>query len=394
MSSFKKIRRKIKQDIRQAIFYLTDFRMNKKADVREKTLVIVKSDLIGDYILFRNFLPYIRQSEKYKDYKITLIGNAAWKSIAEALDSAYYDEMIWVSFDRLYKNLGYRSRIIKDILSKGYETLFYPVYSGDAYAEQFFIKKIVAKDKVKILSAESDRKKETQEVFNVVIESKHADVFEIYRYKELVETFFEISIPAFEWRSLTPESTQLAPLPEQPYVVFFPSSSAYLKRWHTSNFAKVADYLIKQYDYRIVLTGSKKDRKYAKAILSATKDEYRQHIIDLTGKTSLLDLAHVIGHGELLVTNDSVSIHMAAALNVKALCVFMGENYGRFAPYPKEVYAKGKFLCPPDVERLVSAQKTSPVFLSLDYDPDINAISVERVIALIEEMMKTKVAIV
>lgn len=389
MSPFKKVRKKIKQIISQVIYGLTDFGLGKHVEAEDNTLVIVKNDFIGDYILFRNFLPYIKQSQKYKDYKIILIGNITWKNVAETLDAAYYDEMIWISFDKLFKDLGYRSRTIKGILSRGFKTLFYPVYSGDPYTELFFISKIKAREKIKF-SPSSLEALTNIEPFNVLIHTTHPDLFEIYRYKEMFEVFLDTPITHFEWRTLFSPSYVYQNTPAKPYVVFFPGSSAHLKRWHTSNFVQVANYLIRHYGLTIVLAGSKKDNKHANAIIAGVEVSLQKQVIDLTGKTSLLDLANLIKHSELLITNDSASIHMAAALDKEAICVFMGENYGRFAPYPKEIYAKGKFICPKDVQLLVKDKREGNIFLSLDYNPNINDISAEDVIAAAEEVLSTK----
>jgi ADP-heptose:LPS heptosyltransferase len=371
------------------VYSLTDFGSGKRVKTEDNTLVIIKNDFIGDYILFRNFLPYIKQSQKYKNFKIILIGNITWKNVAETLDAEYYDEMIWISFDKLFKDLGYRSRTIKSILSRGFSTLFYPVYSGDPYTELFFISKIQAQEKIKF-SPSSLETLTTIEPFNVLIHTSHPDLFEIYRYKEMFELFLDTPITNFEWRTLFSPSHSYQSVPEKPYVVFFPGSSAYLKRWHTSNFAQVANYLIHQYNFTVVLAGSKKDNKHANAIIAGVDVSVQKQLIDLTGKTSLLDLANLIKHSELLVTNDSASIHMAAALDKEAICVFMGENYGRFAPYPKEIYAKGKFICPADVQLLVKDKGEYNTFLSLDYNPNINAISPEAVIAAAEEVLRKK----
>ena len=369
------------------MYSLTDWSFNKNITFTEKTLVIVKNDFIGDYILFRNFLPYIKQSEKYKDYKIILIGNVTWKNLAETLDAEYYDEMIWVSYDKLFKDLRYRSRIMKSILSRGFEKLFYPVYTGDAYTEDFFISKINAKDKIKITPNPLDLSN-GNEIFNQLILTPHSDLFEIYRYKEMFELFLGIPIQQFKWRTLSSATYTYQAIPEKPYVVFFPGSSAYLKRWDTSHFVKVANHLVKKYNYKIVIAGSKKDNKYADAIVAGVENEYKKQVIDVTGKTSLLDLAQLIKHSELLVTNDSASIHMAASFDKEAICVFMGENYGRFAPYPKEIYSKGIFVCPSDVKKLVEGKAN--VFLSLDYNPDIHSISPQTVIEEIEKIENRK----
>ncbi len=389
MSSFKKVKKSIRQAISRATYALTDWRAGENAEIEEKTLVIVKNDFIGDYVLFRNVLPYIKQSEKYKDYKIILIGNITWKNLAETLDAEYYDEMIWVAYDRLFNDIDYRSRIVKSILSRGFDTLFYPVYTGDYYTEKFFISKIKAKKKIKITPLSLEALKEEQ-IFNAMIHTPHENLFEVYRYKELVELFLDISIPNFQWRTLSSNSYVYQAVPEKPYVVFFPSSSAYLKRWHTSNFIKVAEHLIKQHNYTIVLTGAKKDSKYAKAIIAGVEEQYKNQLIDCTGKTTLPDLANLIKHSDLLVTNDSVSIHMAASMNKEAVCVFMGENYGRFMPYPKEVYSKGIFICPPSVKAMVKEGKETNTYLSLDYNPKIDDISPEAVIDATEILISKK----
>jgi ADP-heptose:LPS heptosyltransferase len=392
MSAFKKIRRKIKQSASQFVFNLADWGAGRNVKIIDKTLVIIKNDLIGDYILFRNFLPYIKQSEKYKDYKIILIGNIIWKNIAETLDATYYDEMIWVSFDRFYKDLPYRRKTVKSLLSKGYQTLFYPVYSGDIYTEQFLIAKITAKEKIKYAQPLPEAGTKVNPCFTEVIRSEHRYLFEIYRYKEMFELFLRISIEDFQWRNLNVNANQLAGIPKQ-YVVFFPGSSAYLKRWNASNFVQVADYIMSTYPYHIVLAGSKKDKKYAKAIIAGVDEKYRNRLSDFTGKTSLLDLANMIRNSNLLITTDSASLHMAAAVNKETICVFMGESYGRFTPYPTEIFSKGKFICPPEVEHLVHDQLTFPVFLLLNYNPDINTITAERVITAIEELLLKKDAL-
>jgi len=223
-----------------------------------------------------------------------------------------------------------------------------------------------------------------------VIRSKHTDLFEIYRYKEMFELFLNISINSFQWRDLYSEPNRLTGVCRKPYVVFFPGSSAYLKRWAASNFVDVANYLLTNHSYQIVLAGSEKDKKYAKAILAGVEKKYRSRLLDLTGKTSLIELASVIGSCDFLVTNDSASIHMAAVTNKDAICMFMGESYGHFVPYPREIYAKGRFICPPEIERLVKNKTTDPGFLLLDYNPDINAINSKSVIAMIEELLSTR----
>ena len=46
---------------------------------RQKSIVILRTDAIGDYLLFRAFLSEVRKA--YSNHHITLIGNSAWKPL-------------------------------------------------------------------------------------------------------------------------------------------------------------------------------------------------------------------------------------------------------------------------------------------------------------------------
>jgi len=65
-------------------------------------LLIIKTDAIGDYILFRNYLEVLRRSEKFKDYHITLLGNELWKDLALKYDRDFVDDFLFTMPDKLY----------------------------------------------------------------------------------------------------------------------------------------------------------------------------------------------------------------------------------------------------------------------------------------------------
>ncbi len=76
----------------------------------KKKILIIRLDAIGDYILWRNCLHFIRYSAAYRDAHITVLGNPAWKNIAETLDGDCADEWIWAEnrnslFRQSFENL-------------------------------------------------------------------------------------------------------------------------------------------------------------------------------------------------------------------------------------------------------------------------------------------------
>ena len=84
--------------LKKPIYFIIDSIINllyptKKAR-QNKSLVILRNDAIGDYLLFRDFLRVIRK--EYSNYHVTLIGNIVFQDIALCLDKTYIDKFIWI----------------------------------------------------------------------------------------------------------------------------------------------------------------------------------------------------------------------------------------------------------------------------------------------------------
>ena len=60
-----------------------------------KRVLVVRLDAIGDWILFRNALRALRKSRRYAGTHWTILGNPAWRGLAEAFDGDLADEWIW-----------------------------------------------------------------------------------------------------------------------------------------------------------------------------------------------------------------------------------------------------------------------------------------------------------
>lgn len=90
------------------------------------------------------------------------------------------------------------------------------------------------------------------------------------------------------------------------------------KRWFADRYARVADALVKQYQARIVIFGSARDRRTAEEV-AAKMD---QPTVMLAGRTTLGELMGLLEECSLLITNDSGPMHLAAALDVPQLAIF------------------------------------------------------------------------
>lgn len=114
------------------------------------------------------------------------------------------------------------------------------------------------------------------------------------------------------------------------YYVIFSGSLLKGKCWPASKFSLLIQKL-NSLGYISVLCGSKLEKKINAQI---AQQAVSVKLIDLTGKTTLMDLACVIKNSEFLISNDTSAVHIARAVGTKTFVLLGGGHYGRFLPYP------------------------------------------------------------
>jgi ADP-heptose:LPS heptosyltransferase len=56
-------------------------------------------------------------------------------------------------------------------------------------------------------------------------------------------------------------------------------------------------------------------------------------VLDLTGRTTMVEAAFIMSRAEFALCNESGSVHLAAATGVPSVCIVGGGHFGRFVPY-------------------------------------------------------------
>ena len=308
-----------------------------------KQLLIIRIDAIGDYILFRNFIEILKESEEYKDYKFTLLGNIIWKDLAENLDDKWIDNFIWLDKNKLKTERKYRRCFEKIVDSLNYDILLNPAYSREGFFLEPLISRIKATNKIAfsgdlVLMSGSQRFEENKK-YTQLIESDKGIKFEFSRNKEFFEKLLNKEIE-IKKPYINIQSNKNLIIDD--YVIIFPGSQCEYKQWDIENYAKVANYLIDKLNFKVVISGSKEDVKLAKSIISLIN--IKNHIIDYTGKTSLRDIPDLFSTAKLILSGDTCAYHFAVALNKKVICISNGYMLGRFLPYPEDIYADSIYI--------------------------------------------------
>lgn len=102
------------------------------------------------------------------------------------------------------------------------------------------------------------------------------------------------------------------------FVILHPFASVPERDWPAANFARVADWLQEDRDLPVLLTGPASARIRAKALAKLCEAS----VIDLTGETSLHQLAALFANAELVLSSDGGGAHVAAGVGTKLIVLF------------------------------------------------------------------------
>lgn len=93
--------------------------------------------------------------------------------------------------------------------------------------------------------------------------------------------------------------------------------------------------ILERYSHEIILTGAPNENDYITQVKNAFVDNDR--VINLAGKTNLLELAYVISKAECMITSDSGNAHVANAVGTPTVVLFGAAHEHRAKPYDQSI---------------------------------------------------------
>lgn len=339
---------KLKGIIYDWILRLATVGFRKRAS--HKKLLIVRVDEIGDFMLWHSFLNEMVSAERFKDYEFHFCGNQSWKTLFQNFDAAFVQKSFWLDKQIFKKEMPYRYRFLKKIYQEKYDTVINPTFSRDKRYDDSIVKAAKAQHTIgmtaNLESVQSYEIGYDRHLYTQVFDHKEYPVFEFYRNKLFTE-FVIRKKSAVTDTLIAPESlpTLSIELPEK-YFVVFPGSRSKARIWPTENFDRVSSYLAENYGWTAIVCGTKTDTAYTNTFC----DQYKQPFIDLTGKTSLIEMLSLLKNAQCLLSVDTGSVHLAAAVGCTVFGIFNGSQYQRFAPYPANMAPNFYAVYPDEVE--------------------------------------------
>jgi heptosyltransferase-1 len=139
-----------------------------------------------------------------------------------------------------------------------------------------------------------------------------------------------------------------------PRVAIVPVSRRENKNWPINNFLQTARALQQEFDASIFLFGSKSDHAVCEEIKRKLMAERpRGDVVNLAGRTSLIEMGGWFTQMNLVVVNDSGPLHMAVALGIPVVTLFGPTDPRRTGPYGDgHKVLTSKMACRPCFDRV------------------------------------------
>lgn len=369
----------------------------------EKKILLVFGGVIGDSILLCSALSGFKQLYPEQDgYQITIYTTSGAAVILKAYTTGF--EIRVVDFKRLNLDWAYHRQVLSELQSISYEIAInpFPAHSNEA---DTLILKARAKRKVQLLPEGGYALNTLEWITNSIIKENaffDINMSELERYTQILKYMglsdYEEVLPILPQYNRNNSEISL----DQKYCILAIGGSTPCKQWPGDRFAQVANHICDKYNLDVLLTGGSGEEHILENIKPfLTKPNMVHSVI---GKTSLIDLVEVIRRAELLVGNDSSSVHIAAAVSTAAVCVVGGWDYGRMYPYKVKKLEKGQIL-PVSISKMMECYGCAKVAIGHTNDnckecvaaqkpyPCIDVISVKDVLEVVDSVLNNKIGV-
>jgi heptosyltransferase-2 len=293
---------------------------------KPKSILVVKLDGIGDFVLFTGFLRELRNN--FIDSNITLVVSADLFNLVELCP--YVDSIHLFN----WKEKGYFSRyklffkaIIfakRNLWKNKFDYALLPRWDVDNYFASYIVLFSRSLNRIAYSEKETEIKTSNNKNYNkffhktfTVNKNLHEVELNFYFLKKLG---CRINSEKLElW--LSEKDTQFAKsvlinFNKKSIVCISPGALDKNRQWPILNYKKLVIYLVNELKLQILILGGASEIPLAYILSENIKPN---SIINLTGKTSIRETAALLGECALFIGNDTGVKHIAAAMGTPVI---------------------------------------------------------------------------
>ena len=307
---------------------------------RRTSVLVVRTDGLGDLVLATPLFRHIKKA--FGHPRICLLTREEWAGLFQ--NCPYIDEVIPWGIRKYARSIRYRFRFLQLLRRRIFDLAIHPVYSREPLSDEVVC---CARASQRIgFDGDLNNIRETlksrnDRCYTQLIRSTATVCPEIERNRIFAEQVTGQTIrPAdfqpqlwlgdaervaarkiFDQQSLSVNSNVV--------IALFPGASLAHKTWPAENYAELIDRLHHRFDAKFIICGASGDADAASHVLRKIGGQ----VVNLTGRTSLTQLAAVLESCDLYIGNDTGPLHMAVAVGIPTLGIMGGGHFGRFYPY-------------------------------------------------------------
>ncbi len=330
-----------------------------------RNILVMRLDNIGDVIMTSPALRAIK--ENLPDCRLTLMaspGGAKAAALLPWVDEVLPWRSLWQDLGKLDFDPEREWELIRTLQAGKFDAaIIFTSFSQSPHPAAF----VCYLAGIPLRLGES--KEFGQGVLTLEIPAAPDEIHQVERNLRLIEAAgFEvkdrslcIQIPEVaqqEALTLLSQSSKYQNYEFPPYLLLNPWTSCQSRNYDSQRFAIAAHQLAEATQMPVVVTGVEKDRHKSASLLSMLGD----YAIDLIGKTTLAQLAALIANAELVLTNNTSTMHIADATRTPTVVMFAGtelesqwqprNGYSRLLRHPTVCSPCYAFTCPYDLECL------------------------------------------
>ena len=134
--------------------------------------------------------------------------------------------------------------------------------------------------------------------------------------------------------------------PDDELVGFQMGASKDFRKWGSDHFAVLVKSILRNADRKIILFGADDERDLGRELVEHLSSHERHRIIYAIGQTSIKELGALLQRCIYLVTGDTGTMHVAAAVGTRVVAFFYGPAY----PFETGPYGDGHLIVWPDID--------------------------------------------
>ncbi|MBX7138302.1 MAG: hypothetical protein K1X83_09985 [Oligoflexia bacterium] len=301
---------------------------------RKHTVLIVRTDAIGDNILFSATLDQWRK--RYPNSNLALLCRSSVAPLYK--NCPHLNQLVTVEMDKIWHDAGYRAAYHNTMKQLHADIVINAVYSRDSAND--FVALMAGGAETFALSGSlanttTEQQAQANRAYTRVFElAPGAATNELAINNALLNFFGVTAGNASPTIWLDPAAKQAATelfakhrLVPTNCIGLFAGSQTELKTYPA--FAPALRELIREQQLTVLAFGSESEKAGVQTLLNELGSPH----LNLCGTTSVIESAAIIQALRMVVGNDTSGTHIACAVGTPNVCVIGGAQFGRFLPY-------------------------------------------------------------